>query len=297
MAAKIKGVNTGVIRNGDAFIALALKVKKENNATSLFFIPALVLRDIFISLEYRLDRIQRRSAKEQQAFAVRQAEATRRMSENVPPLLKEELEQGDVGQRVAEVIPNLGRKGEIGLGLQMESGKSADLLLDEAQISLFITAVSRAIQNAGMHALSLRLSSLLDFLPLYDADFQPNDSLQYDTYAHPAWKLALFDRTQVMVYHYTDDEGREQCCGTVVKSRTRDDDGRLEAIARRLITFSPRLKRLEEKNCRVSIRSLTTGEGGLALDDYLKALYILRQEAAEQARSESASEAVRGASR
>ena len=38
MAISIKGVNTGVIRQKNEFVALALKIKEPRNKESLFFI-------------------------------------------------------------------------------------------------------------------------------------------------------------------------------------------------------------------------------------------------------------------
>ena len=54
MAMSIKGVNTGVIRKANEFIALALKIKEPRNKESLFFLTALELRDLLIALESRL---------------------------------------------------------------------------------------------------------------------------------------------------------------------------------------------------------------------------------------------------
>lgn len=54
MAISIKGVNTGVIRKSNNFIALALKIKEPRNKESLFFMSAMELRDLLIALESRL---------------------------------------------------------------------------------------------------------------------------------------------------------------------------------------------------------------------------------------------------
>ncbi len=45
MAISIKGVNTGVIRKSNNFIALALKIKEPRNKESLFFMSCRRLRD------------------------------------------------------------------------------------------------------------------------------------------------------------------------------------------------------------------------------------------------------------
>ncbi|BHI70529.1 hypothetical protein JNE17039_40790 [Escherichia coli] len=54
MAISIKGVNTGVIRKSNNFIALALKIKEPRNKESLFFLSVMELRDLLIALESRL---------------------------------------------------------------------------------------------------------------------------------------------------------------------------------------------------------------------------------------------------
>lgn len=41
MAISIKGVNTGVIRKSNNFIALALKIKEPRNKESLFFMSVM----------------------------------------------------------------------------------------------------------------------------------------------------------------------------------------------------------------------------------------------------------------
>lgn len=46
MALTIKGLNTGVIRHNDKFIALALKVKSLRNKETLLFFPVLALRGL-----------------------------------------------------------------------------------------------------------------------------------------------------------------------------------------------------------------------------------------------------------
>ncbi len=44
-----------------------------------------------------------------------------------------------------------------------------------------------------MRELALRITSLLDFLPLYDVDCRDDGNLEYDTYSQPEWKHNLFN--------------------------------------------------------------------------------------------------------
>ena len=54
VAITIKGINTGIIRQKNEFIVLALKIKEPRNKESLFFLSPFGLRDLLIALESRL---------------------------------------------------------------------------------------------------------------------------------------------------------------------------------------------------------------------------------------------------
>ncbi|HEX4500528.1 MAG TPA: YjeJ family protein [Scandinavium sp.] len=276
MSSTISGINTGVIRHGDQFLALALKINHPHEQ-QLLFIPALLLRDLFICFEYRLHLQNQRNAKDKAAFKKQQETATAAMHKHIPTLTQSELLQADVRQRVEKIEPQNKNKTALQLALTLQGGNQVSLTIDDAQIALFVSAITHAINNAGMHPLSLRLSSLLDFLPLYDADIQSDDKFEYDTYTHPAWKLSLFSETVALVYHYTDEHGEKQVCGTVVKSRYRGDNKEILAIAQRLLAFSPRLKKLEGKPCQVSVSTLASGATHVPRENCLRAMHALWQ--------------------
>ncbi|WET40282.1 YjeJ family protein [Citrobacter enshiensis] len=189
MALTLTGINTGVIRNGNQFQALALNLKHEKNETSLIFIPALQLRDLYICFEHRLHLQNQRNAKEKAAFKKSQDTATQTMLKNIPPLTQKQLLEADIRLRVEKLEPHASHAGGFQLVFSLQGGHSLLLELEDAQIALVISAISHAINNAGMHKLSLRISSLLDFLPMYDADIKSNGEMEYDNYPYPAWKL------------------------------------------------------------------------------------------------------------
>ncbi|WP_412767247.1 YjeJ family protein [Citrobacter enshiensis] len=66
-------------------------------------------------------------------------------------------------------------------------------------------------------------------------------------------------------------------CGTIVKSRIRGDMKETEAMARRLLAFSPRLKKLEGKSCRITVATIASGAGHFPRERCLKALHQLYQ--------------------
>lgn len=84
MAISIKGVNTGVIRKANEFIALALKIKELRNKESLFFLPALELRDLLIAVESRLYQKQQLNAAERQHYEKRAMLSARKCRKTFP---------------------------------------------------------------------------------------------------------------------------------------------------------------------------------------------------------------------
>ncbi len=54
--------------------------------------------------------------------------------------------------------------------LTLHDGSKCELVVNELQIEMLARAIIHAINNAEMRELALRITSLLDFLPLYDVD-------------------------------------------------------------------------------------------------------------------------------
>lgn len=277
MALNIKSVNTGVIRQGNAFVALALKIKEQKNKESLFFFPALVLRDLLIALESRLAALHQRQGDELQKYEKARDKAGKKMLDNVPALLEEELRHADVNFRVDGLELSKNGKDELTVTLKLHRGESIELTINELQIDLLVKAIIHSINNAGMKELALRISSLLDFLPLYDADCQEKGSLEYDFYDQAQWKHDLFSHYLALLYRFTDKEGKECFSGSIVKTRTPSGSKEAQAISRRLLDFSPRLKKLAGTPCQVYVRTLAANNGQqLTQEQCLRALYHLR---------------------
>ena len=100
LSISIKGINAGVIRQENNFIALALKIKEPRNKESLSFLPAIVLKDLFIALEYRLAQLPQLSADERSRYEKARDKAAQKMHQNIPALQREALEHADVNLRV-----------------------------------------------------------------------------------------------------------------------------------------------------------------------------------------------------
>lgn len=277
MAMSIKGINTGVIRKSNEFMALALKIKEPRNKESLFFLTALELRDLLIALESRLHEKQQLNAEQRQYYEKARDKVSKKLLDNTPSMVEDELKHADVNRRIVSVTLSEANSEDLLFVCQLHDGSRCELIINELQIEMLVQAIVRALSNAGMRELALRISSLLDFLPLYDADCKSNDNLEYDAYAQPDWKHALFSHYVAVLYRYTDETGKEQHSGVVVKTRSPSGNKEVESISRRLLDFSPRLKKLAGKPCQVFARTLATGKTQkLTQEQCLRALHHLR---------------------
>ena len=283
MAISIKGINTGVIRQKNEFVALALKIKEQRNKESLFFLSPLGLRDLLIALESRLYMKQQLSEDARLQYEKERDKASKKMHENIPLIQEDELKNADINRRI-DSLTLVDDKGEnLAFSLTLHDGKTDELLVNELQIQVLAHAIIHAINNAGMRDLALRITSLLDFLPLYDVDCQQNDNLEYDSYTQPEWKHNLFNHYLAIIYRYTDDKGKAHFCGSVVKTRAASGSKEAEAITRRLLDFSPRLKKLAGVPCQVFVRTLTGDKTQkLNQDQCLRALHHLRVQSAHK---------------
>lgn len=278
MSISIKGINAGVIRQENNFIALALKIKEPRNKESLFFLPAIVLKDLFIALEYRLAQLPLLSVDERSRYEKARDKAAQKMHQNIPALQREALEHADVNLRVNAISLTNDDNESQTFTLMLHSGKKVELVVDLLQIELLVTVMVHAINNAGMNELSLRISSMLDFLPLYDVDYKAGGNLEYDSYDHPAWKRNLFVHHLAVVYRYTDSEGNTQFSGTAIKTRSKPGTKDVEAVTRRLLDCSPRLQKLAGLPCQVFVRALSSDKRKtFTADAYMQALYQLQQ--------------------
>ncbi len=77
-----------------------------------------------------------------------------------------------------------------------------------------------------------------------------NGNIEFDTYNQPDWKHNLYNHYLALVYRYTDEAGQSHDCGTIIKTRSQSGSKEAEAISRRLLNFSPRLKSWKENRVR-----------------------------------------------
>lgn len=242
MAISIKGVNTGVIRKSNNFIALALKIKEPRNKESLFFMSVMELRDLLIALESRLHQKHKLDAAARLQYEQARDKVIKKMAENIPEILVDELKNADINRRVntLELTDNQGEN--LTFVLTLHDGNKCELVVNELQIEMLARAIIHAINNAEMRELALRITSLLDFLPLYDVDCQEMAIWNMTPIPNRNGNITCLTIIWRCFYRFKDESGKEQFSGAVVKTREATPGKEVEAITRRMLDFSPRLK-------------------------------------------------------
>lgn len=92
------------------------------------------------------------------------------MAENIPQIQIEELKNADINRRVNTLALTDNQGENLTFLLTLHDGSKSELVVNELQIEMLARAIIHAINNAEMRELALRITSLLDFLPLYDVD-------------------------------------------------------------------------------------------------------------------------------
>lgn len=87
----------------------------------------------------------------------------------IPAILRKELENTDINQHIESLSLSDSAEKLLTFTLDLHNGSHLDLQIGEWHAEVLVMAIIHAINNAEMRKLALRISSKLDFLPLYDA--------------------------------------------------------------------------------------------------------------------------------
>ena len=105
------------------------------------------------------------------------------------------------------------------------------------------------------------------------------DSMLYlkSTASPQEYDQAIFRLHNQYITTFKDESGKEQFSGAVVKTREATPGKEIEAITRRMLDFSPRLKKLAGVPCQVYVRTVAANNAQpLTQDQCLRALHHLR---------------------
>lgn len=267
MPVMIKGINSGVIRHNKQFVSLALKTHNDDNSENLFLFSLPLLKDFLHILESRIEISGDENKPQQEKAAMA-------MLQQAPKLSEQELDAAQGALHVASMTATPG-KHAVTVECVLQSGTRKAILINDDQTNMFIRAIILAIKNAGFQDILLTVSSMLDFIPLYDMDLLKYGKMEYDSYHPQPWKLSLFSRYLVVVYSYQQDKRHDAYCGAIVKTNAQSGSPEAEGLARRVARFSGRLKKIADRPCQVFCTDITPVSGELTQQQCLDSLHRL----------------------
>lgn len=263
MPAIVKGINSGVICHNKHFVSLALKIRNINDKENLFLFSLPQLQDLLHALESRIE-----------SFSQPQDSSQPEMLRHAPALNEQELQAAGDTAHVAQISAAMKISG-IELEIVSRSAEKTIFLINDNQVETFIRAIISAIKNAGFQDILLTVSSMLDFIPLYDIDLLNDGKMEYDSYNPQPWKLSLFSRYLLVVYKYQQDTGHNAYCGVVMKTNALSGSQEAEGVAQRAMKFSRRLRKIVERPCQIFCTEITPSGSELTKQQCLDSLHRL----------------------
>lgn len=239
MTVKIKGYNTGVLLHQDKFLAVAFKVREENNAESIFYMQANILKDFLMLLQNRLVLISKNVFFEASQFNASVGNENQALLTEVPVMSQEDIQTPNTDRKIVALSANF-FDNNMNILFTLKNGDFYHFNIGDNQIHFIILALGQAIKNSGTNDVTSYLTTGLDFIPLYDVIFKPDGNLNYSQFEIDTWKLDIFSNYILLVYRTNQDE--KFCYGGVIKTNATLDSEELTSIAMAFASSSPKLK-------------------------------------------------------
>lgn len=239
MTVKIKGYNTGVLLHQDKFLAVAFKVREENNAESIFYMQANILKDFLMLLQNRLVLISKNVFFEASQFNASVGNENQALLTEVPVMSQEDIQTPNTDRKIVALSANF-FDNNMNILFTLKNGDFYHFNIGDNQIHFIILALGQAFKNAGTNDVTSYLTTGLDFIPLYDVIFKSDGNLNYSQFEIDTWKLDIFSNYILLVYRTNQDE--KFCYGGVIKTNATLDSEELTSIAMAFASSSPKLK-------------------------------------------------------
>ncbi|HDK6717890.1 TPA: hypothetical protein M2P09_004287 [Klebsiella quasipneumoniae] len=239
MTVKIKGYNTGVLLHQNKFLAVAFKVREENDSESIFYMQANVLKDFLMLLQNRIILISKNVFFDASQFNASVSNENQSLLTEVPVMSQEDIQTPNTDKRIVALSANF-LDNDVKILFTLKNGNFYHFNIHDTQIHFIILALGQAIKNSGINDVTSYLTTGLDFIPLYDVIFKPDGNLNYSQFEIDAWKLDIFSNYVLLVYRSNQDE--KYSFGGVVKTNANLDSEELNSIAMAFASSSPKLK-------------------------------------------------------
>lgn len=236
----IKGLNTGILIHDGKFLALAFKTKYSADNEEIFYMQADIIKDLLMILQSRLFSLHRNTLASQQNMQLIIEKASKVMSANVPEISQEEIQNPELGRRVASLSASL-EENQVKLLFILQNETMHHLKIADSQCGFILFAIGQAINNANIDNLGQYLSIGTNYIPVYDAEFQPSGTIDYSTIESEGWKSELFDQYMLIIFSVEIDSKIENRFGAVIKTNAEIPAEALEQISRHFAMLSQRI--------------------------------------------------------
>ncbi|MDQ5754809.1 hypothetical protein DMR30_12395 [Klebsiella variicola] len=269
------GFNTAGITFEERFLALLLKVKKENGFCEIYYLQAPVLADLLLILQSRMAVIFQRLENQGEAYKDELITYNEALVAHIPQVETAEIQQPSPERRIMSITLKPGET-QSTLILVFQDEQISTLCIDDLQIEALIIGIQQALKTVGDLELVKYLSSNMDFLMCYTVDLTTQPNIDYQHYPQEDWKLNLFSHYLGVLYCCETDEGKKIVSGAVVKTSVPHLSELENNVVTRLIEKSPKLKAMhaELAPCQIFSTIIPSQPGRmLSLEECLRPLH------------------------
>lgn len=269
------GFNTAGITFEERFLALLLKIKKENDPCQIYYLQAPVLADLLLILQSRMALILQRFQDQGEAYKDELIAYNETLVANIPAIDMVELQQPSPERRIVSITLKPGET-ESTLILVFQDEQISTLCIDDRQVEALIIGIQQALKTVGDQTLIQYLSSNMDFLMCYTVDLTTQPNIDYQQYPQEEWKLNLFSHYLGVLYCCETEEGKKIVSGAVVKTSVPHLSELENNIVMQLIEKSPKLKAMhaELAPCQIFSTIIPSQPGRmLSLEECLRPLH------------------------
>lgn len=269
------GFNTAGITFEERFLALLLKVKKENGFCEIYYLQAPVLADLLLILQSRMAVVFQRLENQGEAYKDELITYNEALVAHIPQVETAEIQQPSPERRIMSITLKPGET-QSTLILVFQDEQISTLCIDDLQIEALIIGIQQALKTVGDLELVKYLSSNMDFLMCYTVDLTTQPNIDYQQYPQEEWKLNLFSHYLGVLYCCETEEGKKIVSGAVVKTSVPHLSELENNIVMQLIEKSPKLKAMhaELAPCQIFSTIIPSQPGRmLCLEECLRPLH------------------------
>lgn len=269
------GFNTAGITFEERFLALLLKVKKENGFCEIYYLQAPVLADLLLILQSRMAVVFQRLENQGEAYKDELITYNEALVAHIPQVETAEIQQPSPERRIMSITLKPGET-QSTLILVFQDEQISTLCIDDLQIEALIIGIQQALKTVGDLELVKYLSSNMDFLMCYTMDLTTQPNIDYQQYPQEEWKLNLFSHYLGVLYCCETGEGKKIVSGAVVKTSVPHLSELENNIVMQLIEKSPKLKAMhaELAPCQIFSTIIPSQPGRmLSLEECLRPLH------------------------